>query len=206
MMHIRTSRGAALLIFLSALVVVVGLVYYLHHTGKLDLTFLRKWGIEAGNVVKQASNEPDPKLDKIISVDIDDLSGALNESQIVERHRGAKLSCFSVRDPLGDYNCTTPVALFNDIPARSVSFFFRRDKLTSLRVTFPIDQHPELTTRLTNQYGVMKKIGLSDPATGRALQGWNVRNGLLGINDAVPGEREAVMLWATSSAVVSPQR
>jgi len=206
-MNYRTSRGVALvLLLLPALVVAIGLVFYLHHTGKLDLSFLRKWQVETGNVVRQATSESDPKTEKTLSVDLEDLSGGLGESQVVERYRDAQLSCFSVRDPLGDYACSTPVVLFNNVPARSAAFYFQRDRLTSLRVTFPIEQHAELTSRITGKYGPAKKLGLTDPASGRPLQGWKIPSGILGINDSVPGEREAVMLWVTSRAVLSSSR
>lgn len=200
-MNYRTSRGIAkIFILLPALVVAAGLVYYLHHTGKLDLSFLRKWQVQATNVYnKTTSPSGEPVQDKILSVDLDELSAGMTEDQINERFRALELSCYSVKDPLGDYACSTPIALFNDTRAKSVSFLFRRDRLTTLRVTLDSGQHQELATRLQASYGPSGRLGMVDPQSGRQLAGWKIAAGTLGLSESVPGDKEAVLLWMARS-------
>jgi hypothetical protein len=200
-MYFGRSKGAAKVLFLlPALVVAAGLVYYLYHTGKFDPAVFRQWQVQATNLFRQATGQPHEAREKIMTADPGELSASLGEAQIGERFRALELSCYSVRDPLGDYTCTAPVALFNGIRARSASFFFAGDRLTSLRVTFDAGQQQGLAARYQTQYGQPAKLGLVDPHSGRRLQGWKVAHGTLGVSDVVPGDRETVLLWVASSA------
>jgi len=201
MMGFRTSRGGVKLFFLlPGLIIAVGLGYYIHVNGLADFSFVRKWQVEATNLFKKTTSQPEQAQEKILTLDLDELSAGLNEEQVSERFRAVQLSCYSVRDPLGDSTCTTPLALFNDSRARMVSFFFSRDRLANLRVTFPVDQQQELSTRLQGKYGQPAPLGFVDPHTGRKLQGWKLSRGTLGITEIVTGDRETVLLWMANPA------
>jgi len=196
-MNARQNRGgAAVLLLVFAAVLAAGLLAYMNHVGKLNLSFLRNWQVTAMNFWKQNAGDPNQTLDKILTVNLEDLSGSLNESQIVDRYRGAELSCFSTRHPLGDYSCRADIALFNDIPAREAVFFFFHGRLSGLRVAMPVGKLNELNAQLTKKFGEKGQIGLKDPQTARPLQGWKLAGGMFGINEFIPGERDAILLWA----------
>lgn len=203
-MNSRSMRGgASVTILLPALVIALGLAFYLHYTGKLDLSFLRQWKIEAGNAVNALTGAASQVQKKTISVDFDSLAGGLDENQLLERYRAAELSCYSVKGRYGDMACTAPVALFNHIDTDSVTFFLLRNRLTGLRVVIPADHQTELTSRLQEHYGPLKKLGATDLQTGRPLQGWILAGGVLGLSQALPGEREAVLVWTASTGAAS---
>jgi len=206
-MNLRTSKGAAKILFLlPALVVAAGLVYYMHHTGKIDLSVLRKWQVQATNFYNKTTSQPGETQEKIMTADLDELSGALTEAQINERFNGLALSCFSVKNPLGDYTCTTPISLFNETRARSVTFFFRGDRLTNMRVMFDADQQQELSARLQGKYGPSKSLGSTDPQTGRRLAGWKIPDGTVAISDVVSGDRDTLLLWMANTAPASGRK
>lgn len=201
-MSIRTSRGGAKIFFLlPALVVAAGLVYYMYHTGKIDLSALRKWQVEATNLYNKTTNpSSEPVQEKIMTADLDALSATLTEEQVVEQFRDLALSCYSVKDALGDYVCSTAIALFNDTRAKAAAFYFLSGRLTSLRITFDAEQRPELVTRLQGKYGPLKKFTTRDPRTGRSLEGWKLSNGAVAVSETVTGEKEASLLWMTKAA------
>jgi len=203
-MHYRTMRGgASVTILLPALVIALALAAYLHYTGKLDLSFLRQWKIEAGNAVNALTGAAGQVQKKTISVDFDSLAGELDENQLVERYRVVELSCYSIKGRYGDMACSAPVALFNHIDTDSVTFYLLRNRLTSLRVVIPADRQSELATRLQERYGPARKLGATDLQTGRPLQGWMLTGGILGLSQAQSGEREAVLVWTASTGAVS---
>lgn len=201
-MNYRTSRGVAkIFILVPALVAATGLVYYMYHTGKLDPSSFRKWQVEATNIYnKTTSQSGEPVREKVMTADLDALSATLTEEQVNEQFRDLALSCYSVKDAFGDYACSTAIALFNDTRAKSASFYFLSDRLTSLRVTFDAGQRPELVTRLEGKYGPPKKLPARDPRTGRGLEGWKLSSGTVAVSEAVTGEKEASLLWMTKAA------
>ncbi len=202
MINLGASKGAAKILFLvPALVVAAGLVYYMHHTGKIDLSFLRKWQVEATNLYNKTANPSgEPVQEKVMTADLDTLSATLTEEQVNEQFRDLSLSCYSVKDALGDYTCATSIALFNDIRAKSAAFYFLSGRLTSLRVTFDAEQRPELVTRLQDKYGPPRKLAARDPRTGRGLEGWKLSSGTVAVSETVTGEKEASLLWMTKVA------
>lgn len=201
-MNFRTSKGAAKILFLlPALAVAAGLVYYMHHTGKIDLSVLRKWQVEATNLYNKTTDQSgEPVQEKVMTADLDALSATLTEEQVIEQFRDLALSCYSVKDAFGDYACSTAVALFNDTRAKSVAFYFLGDRLTSLRVAFDAEQRPELVTRLQGKYGPPMKLAARDPRTGRGLEGWKRSGGTVAVSEVVIGEKEASLLWMTKAA------
>jgi len=204
----RTSRGIAkIFILVPALVVAAGLVYYMYHSGKLDPSSFRKWQVEATNIYnKTTSQSGEPVREKVMTADLDALSATLTEEQVNEQFRDLELSCYSVKDALGDYACSTAIALFNDTRAKSAAFYFLSDRLTSLRVTFDAGQRPELVTRLQDKYGPPQKLTARDPRTGRALEGWKRPGGTVAVSETVTGEKEASLLWMTKVAAARVTR
>jgi len=203
-MSARTNHGgAAALLLIFAAVLAAGLLGYMNYIGKLDLGFLRTWQVQAMNLIRQNSGDPNQRLAKTITVNLDDLSGSLNETQVIERYRGTELSCFSTRHSIGDYSCRADIALFNEIPAREAVFFFVRNRLTGLRVVMPVEKLNELNVQLAKKYGPKSAVGLKDPQTARPLQGWKVAGGVLGVNDLIAGERDAILLWVAPGTAAS---
>lgn len=129
-----------------------------------------------------------------------------SQEQIIAENqaRGHKLICYG--DLKGnerirasnDYVCIAPISTaYDDIPARSVVFFFSKGKLEQVRMEFPAGSFPELQDYLSKELAGYQRIFNqhgTDPY-GKPLNVWPLNHGELMVSaEDTPGETQ-IVLW-----------
>jgi hypothetical protein len=99
--------------------------------------------------------------------------------------------------------CWATVSEFNGIDARLISFFFRNDQLSALRVSFAAEHHPEMFSLMEKRFGTARAFGGRTDAFGNNIVGWMRRSGFVATNNRVSGDEESLLLWLSTSTVLN---
>lgn len=140
---------------------------------------------------------------KPVVLDVDSLTGRETQSEIVQTYHWLHHTCVPESGPLGDRVCWATVSEFNGIDARLISFFFRNDRLSALRVSFAAEQHPEMFSLMERRFGAARPFGGRTDAFGNNIVGWMRRSGFVATNDRMSGDEEPLLLWLSTSTVLN---
>jgi hypothetical protein len=89
-------------------------------------------------------------------LDFNDLDSNTTEADIKKRYP-INWYCRSDNSiELGDYFCADELKTWNNIPALTVVFWFKRGKLNAAKVDLPLWSHDELLSELKSRYGEPK--------------------------------------------------
>lgn len=134
-----------------------------------------------------------------------DQAAVISENQA----RGHKLKCYGNLGPAeritaqNDYLCSAHISkAYDNIPARLVTFFFTKNKLSNVRIEFAdgsFDQLQGYLTRKLENYPRLDQLPgarFGTDAFGKKLVVWRVQNGLLTAQaEATPGQNP-IILWS----------
>jgi hypothetical protein len=143
-------------------------------------------------------------LAKPVVFSLDSLESGWTPDFVQRAFHHLKHTCGAERTTnLGDFMCWAPVATYNAVSAKGVVFFFRRNRLSAVRVTFTAEHHPEILDMLRKKYGDFRMISERGDTYGNSIVGWTLPNGIVSINDRVGPKQEAILLWLERGKVLT---
>ncbi|OGU23297.1 MAG: hypothetical protein A2580_16915 [Hydrogenophilales bacterium RIFOXYD1_FULL_62_11] len=138
---------------------------------------------------------------KPVVLDVDSLSGE-NQLSIKQTYHHLRYTCAPEHGILGDFVCWATVSDFNGIDARLIAFFFRNDKLSSVRVSFSAEDHPKMLSLMQKRFGPERRFGQRTDAFGNNIVGWIRPSGIVAINDSADGNEEPFLLWTSADTIL----
>lgn len=136
-----------------------------------------------------------------IVLDMDALSRE-NRQSITQTYHDLHYTCAAEHGILGDAVCWATISSFNGIDARLIAFFFRNDRLSTVRVSFPGKSHPAVLSQMQKRFGPERKFGQRTDAFGNKIVGWIRPSGIIAINDSAEGAEEPFVLWTSTEAIL----
>jgi hypothetical protein len=140
---------------------------------------------------------------KPVVLDVDRLTGRETELEITQTYHHLRHTCVPEPGILGDRVCWSTVSEFNGIDARLLSFFFRDDRLSAVRVSFGAEHHPEMFALMEKRFGAARPFGAGTDAFGNNIVGWVRGGGFVAANDRLSGDEEGLLLWLSTSTVLN---
>ena len=138
---------------------------------------------------------------KSIVLDLDALSRE-NRQTITQTYHDLHYTCAAEHGILGDSVCWATISSFNGIDARLIAFFFRNDRLSTVRVSFPGKSHPAVLSQMQKRFGPERRFGQRTDAFGNKIVGWMRPSGIIAINDSAEGDEEPFVLWTSAEAIL----
>lgn len=135
-----------------------------------------------------------------VELDFADALGSLTEDGVRTRYSRLALDCFREDSDFGDRACYALLARFNGVVADDIVFFFARDRLRAIRVTFPEDSHPALLERLSEDHQPPLERMFTRGGDSRRLA-WVTSSGVL-LSTPEPTVRQpgSLLLWEAFDA------
>jgi hypothetical protein len=95
--------------------------------------------------------------------------------------------CASGGGAFGERRCTAAIGVFNGIPARSLTFYFRDGMLSALKVVYRRRYHEALLQDLRRRLG--------QPRSEAGVLRWSTDEGLLVVKQRMTPADEAALIW-----------
>lgn len=125
-----------------------------------------------------------------IELNLRELDGHYTKAQIEKVFPDQDWICKAQPSSFGDLICATTISSFNDYPARYISFYFRGDKVSAMKLGYREAYHEQLLGHLIKQLGQPSNV--EDDS--RVLE-WRMDTGRLVIQKKlIPGEQIS-FLW-----------
>jgi len=121
------------------------------------------------------------------------------------QRRGYELTCFGSLqveekiDKSDDYLCWFVIkSAFDDIPARTVTLFFSKEKLSNAKLEFPASSFERLSSYLTSRLQAYPKS--SSPRDvdifGKPLKVWQTKSGVVITSEEPTKNKPITLLWS----------
>ena len=104
--------------------------------------------------------------------------------------------CRDAASTLGERVCAADIGSFNGIPARSARLWLAGDSLRAVRLDYRRRYHDLLSESLTQSFGEPKL----QAAGGRAINSWELSDGVLLLPTTVEKDDDAALMWLASGA------
>jgi len=139
---------------------------------------------------------------KPVVLNMDSLTGRESEAEILQTYHYLHHTCTSEAGPLGNSVCWATVSKVDGVDARLISFFFRDDRLSAVRVSFSEEDHPKMLALMQKRFGPQRQFGQRTDAFGNKIVGWIRPGGVIAINESVEGDEEPILLWTSADTVM----
>ena len=117
------------------------------------------------------------------------LDPQFSESQLMTLYPDLNWQCQARSTRFGDRICFTQIGIFNDVPARYVTLFFRGPGINALKLVYRPRYHDFLRGELTRQ------LGTGQSRNNGAVRSWQTGHGFILIPNAAGDGGETSLLW-----------
>ena len=138
-----------------------------------------------------------------INMDLRALSDRYTEQELAQVYAKLNWRCQDFEDTYGERHCVGRIGIFNGIPARYLTAFYRNNRLTALKLQYRAHNHDQLKSLLQYQLGdpvEPNRAREGDPD--RVLQ-WRTPHGLVMMKNDLVGDDEPALFWLSSALVVT---
>ncbi len=111
------------------------------------------------------------------------------EPALLSLYDGLPWRCGRGDGRLGERRCAAPLGVFNGIPARSLTFYFRQGRLSAMKLVYRRRYHVALVRDLRRRLGT--------PVREAGVLRWRAGEGLLVAKARVTPADEAALIWIT---------
>lgn len=139
---------------------------------------------------------------KPMVLNMDSLTGHETQAEVLQTYHYLHHTCTSESGPLGNTVCWATVTKVDGVDARLISFFFRDDRLSAVRVSFADKDHPKMLALMQKRFGPERQFGEKTDAFGNKIVGWIRPSGVIAINVSIEGDDEPIMLWTSRDSVM----
>ena len=139
--------------------------------------------------------------EKEIKMDLQVLDRRFTEPELKQVYPDLGWQCQTLDTPYGDRLCVSRIGVFNGIPSRYITFFFRGESLNALKINYRAANHAQLQSLLRRQLGLPESEsntgGISQTSDETLL--WRTSDGLVVIKRELLPDEEASMFWLADS-------
>jgi hypothetical protein len=132
--------------------------------------------------------------DEAMLLDLKGLNSRLSEAELQQVYPQLDWQCARRAGEWGDRECAAALALWNDMPARQVSFWFGAGRLNAMQMDYLARYHSELITQLRHQLG--RPSTGSDGGAEGVLQ-WVMASGMVVIKAELGPADQAALIWVS---------
>lgn len=135
------------------------------------------------------------------SINLDDLSPSLSATDIVSRYPELDLDCGIETSSLGNESCYNHVLSLNNADAWHVAFFFKKNRLSQVKMDFLESGHDVILASIKSQYG--EPSNLEESTQTIPLIMWTLEDGILVTNSSAYPGRTTQVLWVSKAEILN---
>ncbi|KRT55262.1 hypothetical protein [endosymbiont of Ridgeia piscesae] len=136
-----------------------------------------------------------------IKFNLKDLDDNYTEAELKTVYPDLDWQCQDQSSDFGDRLCVTRIGVFNGIPARYLTLFFRAGKVSAVKMVYREIYHPQLLTHLHRHLGKPaeeRAISQAQPQP-TSLIHWRTGQGVVVIKKQLQKGEEAALLWLSAA-------
>jgi hypothetical protein len=137
-----------------------------------------------------------------IALNLKALDNQVTEEDLKKVFPDLTWTCNDEPNEFGNRICATSIGIFNDIPARYITIFFRDRWINGVKIGYRRNYHELLKQQLRHQLGAPTNDGRF-PATDGAepVLHWITESGNVILKETLNEGEEAALLWLSSSII-----
>jgi len=134
-----------------------------------------------------------------IGMDFKTLSPQYTEQEMAQVYANLLWRCRDRTQTYGDRHCVARIGIFNGIPARYLTAYYRNGRLNALKLHYRAPSHGQLESLLNDQLGKpIEPAPDAGEAAAEVLQ-WRTPRGLVLMKRELVGDEEPALFWLSSS-------
>lgn len=132
-----------------------------------------------------------------VTINFSETLSTLTEENIKTRYKDLEFICEQELPSRADKRyCISNIARVNELPARSVAFFFENDRLMSVGITLAPDAQAHWTGYMNRDF---QRIDANIKIDGGALESWVAGEGLITLDGEHDSKnKHLILMWKTS--------
>jgi hypothetical protein len=136
-----------------------------------------------------------------IKMDLAKLEPGFNKQQLQQLYPNLDWQCQEKTTPYGDTLCVSRLGVFNGIPARYLTLFFKQDQTSALKLRYREEHHEALKNLLRLQLGspeLEPRAQTQSTSSDKPIE-WRTAHGLVVVKDRLSTDDEAALFWLNAS-------
>ncbi|HHC72939.1 MAG TPA: hypothetical protein ENK54_08575 [Thiotrichales bacterium] len=125
------------------------------------------------------------------------LTTEFEEGELMKLFASLAWECADRPSYFGDRLCRAEIGVFNEIPSRYVTLYFREGRISGIKVIYRRRYHDTLRRQLTRQLGEPRLVRAENA---EALLAWRTAGGKVLLKERVIPSDEAALLWMGATA------
>ena len=132
-----------------------------------------------------------------IKISLRDLGSAYSSNDIRAIYPDNEWQCGSQDTGFGDALCAARIGTFNGFPARAVTFYFRRDRLSAMKLIYRQPYHEQVMGHVIEKLGQPANVAeaLADGPDAADVVEWPLQGNVLVMKKALQDGDEAALVW-----------
>jgi hypothetical protein len=138
-----------------------------------------------------------------IKMDLKALTGRYTEQDMRKVYTDLNWQCQDQPSAYGDRHCVSRIGIFNGIPVKYLTVFYRAGQLTALKLHYRANNHNPLQSQLDDLLGEPEATqgSTTAPAPDEVLQ-WRTPEGLVLMKKTLIGDEEPALFWLSNELLV----
>ena len=139
-----------------------------------------------------------------MKISLPDLDSQFTAKDIQTVYADNEWQCGERMTEFGDSLCGAQIGSFNGFPARFVTFFFRGDRLSALKLIYREPYHEQVSGHLIGKLGQPDNVAQAlaeGPEADNVLQ-WDLGTGVLLLKKSLDKQDEPSLLWLATKPTV----
>ncbi|MCB1801206.1 MAG: hypothetical protein KDI82_05925 [Gammaproteobacteria bacterium] len=136
-----------------------------------------------------------------IKISITDLDDRFSQQDIRTVYSEIDWQCGTQQSTFGDSLCAARIGTFNGFPSRTVTFYFRNDHVSALKLVYRDQYHDQVTGFFIGKLGQPDNVAeavAAGPDADDVLK-WQLDKGVLFIKKSLAKTDEPALLWLAKS-------
>lgn len=136
-----------------------------------------------------------------IQMDLEVLDSRFTEDNLKQVYPDLSWQCQLRETPYGDQICASRIGVFNGIPSRYISFFFRETQLSAVKLNYRQSNHAQFQIQLRQQLGLPDleaRTTVGAPDQQEIIQ-WRTPYGMVVMKRELVGDEEPSLFWLASA-------
>lgn len=137
-----------------------------------------------------------------IKIDLSKLDSVYTQADIREVYAGNEWTCGEKQSQFGDSVCATKIGTYNGFPARLLTFVFRNDRVSAMKLVYRDQYHKQIMGSYIEALGQPDNVAaaIAEGPDADAVLEWQLDHGVLLIKKELGKTDEPSLLWLAKSA------
>lgn len=132
-----------------------------------------------------------------INIDLGKLDSGYSQQDIKTVYSESEWVCGDKQTPFGDTLCASKIGTYNGFPARLVTFYFRKDKVSAMKLIYREQYHKQILGQYIGELGQPQNVAsaLADGPDADNVLEWDLNLGVLLIKKELGKTDEPSLMW-----------